>query len=238
MNAPLAHSLKRPQLLISVSTVLEAKIALEEGADIIDLKNPATGALGALPLDDIKAIVAFIKNQPLAHGRLCSATLGDLPMLPEQLLPPLEQVMAGGVDIIKIGFFACEDYQACLNAVKPYAQAGHQLVAVLLAETAYDDGLIAAIGQAGFIGVMLDTEIKNGLSLFDCCSLEQLNHVAQQVLAQGLLLGLAGSLRECHVAAAKKLQPHYIGFRGGVCRDHQRQSSLDAEKIKVIRKLL
>ena len=85
---------------------------------------------------------------------------------------------------------------------------------------------------------MLDTQIKNGLSLFEHYSAEQASEFAKRVAVQGLLLGLAGSLRDKHLTAAKTLQPHYIGFRGGVCVANQRVSTLDAEKIKVIRKML
>ena len=238
MNAALLGRRCSPQLLISVCTLDEAKIALAQGADIIDLKNPHAGALGALPLADIRSIVAFLNQQPMAHKGLTSATLGDLPMQAEQWLPQLDQVIATGVGIIKIGFFATEDYQGCLQALLPYTQAGHQLIGVLFAEVTYPDTLLADIKQAGFLGVMLDTQIKNGLSLFDHYSAEQASEFAKQVAAQGMLLGLAGSLRDSHLAAAKNLQPHYIGFRGGVCVANQRQSTLDADKIKVIRKML
>ena len=39
------------RMLASVATLQEARLAAECGVDIIDLKNPAAGALGALPLD-------------------------------------------------------------------------------------------------------------------------------------------------------------------------------------------
>jgi len=38
------------ELLISVTNVDEAFMAMELGADIIDLKDPSMGALGALPI--------------------------------------------------------------------------------------------------------------------------------------------------------------------------------------------
>jgi uncharacterized protein (UPF0264 family) len=238
MNAALLGRQTSPQLLISVCTLDEAKIALAQGADIIDLKNPHAGALGALPLADIRSIVAHIKQQPMTQKILTSATLGDLPMQAEQWLPQLDQVIATGVGIIKIGFFATEDYEGCMQALLPYTQAGHQLIAVMFAEITYPDSLLADIKQAGFLGVMLDTQIKNGLSLFDHFSAKQAREFAKQVAAQSLLLGLAGSLRDSHLVAAKNLQPNFIGFRGGVCVANQRQSTLDADKIKVIRKML
>ena len=238
MNAALLGRQTSPQLLISVCTLDEAKIALAQGANIIDLKNPHAGALGALPLADIRSIVAHIKLQPMTQKILTSATLGDLPMQAEQWLPQLDQVIATGVGIIKIGFFATEDYEGCMQALLPYTQAGHQLIAVMFAEITYPDSLLADIKQAGFLGVMLDTQIKNGLSLFDHFSAKQAREFAKQVAAQSLLLGLAGSLRDSHLVAAKNLQPNFIGFRGGVCVANQRQSTLDADKIKVIRKML
>jgi uncharacterized protein (UPF0264 family) len=238
MNAALLGTQPSPQLLISVCTLAEAEMALAQGADIIDLKNPHAGALGALPLSDIRTIVACINQQPMANRRLTSATLGDLPMRAEQLLPQLEQVIATGVGIVKIGFFASDNYHGCLQALLPFTRAGHQLIAVLFAETDYPDSLLAEIKQAGFLGVMLDTQIKNGLSLFDHYNNEQASEFAKQVAAQGLQLGLAGSLRSGHLSAAKNLHPHYIGFRGGVCVANQRISTLDAEKIKQIRKML
>lgn len=45
------------QLLISVKNVEEALIALNCGVDIIDLKDPNIGALGALNLDTSQQIL-------------------------------------------------------------------------------------------------------------------------------------------------------------------------------------
>lgn len=169
MNAPIssamsvnvnASQLNTTQLLISVTTIEEAQIALENGADIIDLKEPSLGALGALPIETIQAIVTYVKNTKNADAKLTSATIGDLPMQPELLLAHVTQLATTGVDIIKIGFFQTDDYQLSLDALKSVAHAGTKLIAVLFAETMYPQGLIAAIKYAGFMGVMLDTAKK------------------------------------------------------------------------------
>ncbi|MGB8549761.1 MAG: (5-formylfuran-3-yl)methyl phosphate synthase, partial [Xanthobacteraceae bacterium] len=47
-------------MLASVTGAEEAEIALEHGADIIDLKDPSEGALRALPLDLVRAAVAAV----------------------------------------------------------------------------------------------------------------------------------------------------------------------------------
>ena len=44
-------------MLASVATLAEARLVEESGVDIIDLKNPAEGALGALPLAEVVRIV-------------------------------------------------------------------------------------------------------------------------------------------------------------------------------------
>lgn len=226
------------QLLISVTSVEEAKIALDNGADIIDLKDPSAGALGALPVEVIKSVVDFIQHQASEAKKLTSATIGDLPMQPELILARVAELSETNVDIIKIGFFEAVDYQPCLNALQGATQTGVKLIAVLFAEYTYPPELIKAIKQAGFMGVMLDTAKKNGLTLLDYYDKERLNQFAKKVFTQQLQLGLAGSLNLQHIEVLRHIKPSYIGFRGGVCNKNQRVLSLDLEKIKAIRKLM
>lgn len=221
------------QLLISVTSIEEAQVALENGADIIDLKDPSAGALGALPLARIRSVVDFVNAQ-----KLVSATVGDLPMQPDLILQHVTLLANTKVDIIKIGFFETDDYQPCLDALRSITQAGIKLIAVLFAEYTYSANLIEAIKKAGFIGVMLDTAEKNGATLMDYYSEEQRKKFSQQVFGLDLSLGLAGSLKLEHIAMAKEINPTYVGFRGGVCVENQRQLNLDAAKIKSIRKAL
>src|SRR5690606_4983078 len=100
------------QMLASVTNTQEALMALDAGVDIIDLKNPVEGALGALPLAIITEIVAAIDTRAIT-----SATIGDFPIEPESLVNAIEQTAATGVDIIKIGLFPTSDQRACIKAV-------------------------------------------------------------------------------------------------------------------------
>lgn len=232
-----------PQLLISVTSVKEAEIALQCGADIIDLKDPAHGALGALPLATINEITNFVQAQSKPHNKLVSATIGDLPMQPNLLLESVNALSATQVDIIKIGFFktpACESsvYQTCLDALATACVSGLKLVAVLFAEYTYPENLLTAISNAGFYGVMYDTAEKNGATFQEYFTVEEIHAIANTVQVKGIMFGIAGSLCLEHVAAVKEIAPDYIGFRGGVCLGNQRRAQLSPEKIKELRELM
>jgi uncharacterized protein (UPF0264 family) len=225
------------QLLISVTNIEEAKIALENGADIIDLKDPNLGALGALPIDRISSIVTYVNNQKQVNVRT-SATIGDLPMEPDLIHQHVARLIDTKVDFIKIGFFDCVNYQPFLDSMQRLTQSGAKLIAVLFAESTYPIELIGSINQAGFIGVMIDTAIKNGQTLMDHYSKAQLKKTAQKVFNYHLSFGLAGSLKLQHVVLLKEINATYIGFRGGVCDANQRNLALDAIKINAIRKTM
>ena len=62
------------RMLASVADAAEAEIVLQLGADVIDLKDPRRGALGAVPLDAAREALAAV-----ARRRETSAALGDPP---------------------------------------------------------------------------------------------------------------------------------------------------------------
>jgi (5-formylfuran-3-yl)methyl phosphate synthase len=221
------------QLLISVTNIAEAKIALENGADIIDMKDPSVGALGALPIAVITSIVTFVNKQ-----KLTSATIGDQPMQPDLLVQRVAEVAKTNVDFIKIGFSEASNYQPCLDALQCDTQTGVKLIAVLFAEYTYPSNIIVTIKNAGFIGVMIDTANKNGLTLMDYHSESYVKNLSQNVLELGLSFGLAGSLKIQHIETLKKFNATYMGFRGGVCEANHRKLCLNIDKIIAIRKTL
>lgn len=220
------------QLLISVTSIAEAQIVLDNGVDIIDLKDPATGALGALPLSQIEKIVDFVDGR-----KRVSATIGDIPMQPELIFDSVAKLMNTKVDFIKIGFFPAGNYQPTLDKLRTIT-ANVKLIAVLFAEYEYSDALMKSIQQAGFHGVMWDTAQKDGNTFMYYRLAINCKKFAKKVLELDMSFGLAGSLQLQHIVAAKELNPTYIGFRGGVCDSNKRESGLDLQKIKAIRKAL
>ena len=231
------------QLLISVTSLEEAQIALENGADFIDLKDPSQGALGALPLETITEIVSYVHAAGISNRKLTSATIGDLPMQPQLIAAHVERLAVTGVDMIKIGFFddgenKPDAYEQCLSALQSLASNSFKLVAVLFAEHEYPCNLISHIKNAGFYGVMLDTATKNGATFFDYFTADEISKLSKSASAHDLMFGLAGSLNIQHIEKIKQLDANYVGFRGGVCVSNQRKFKLDSAKIRAISKLL
>jgi uncharacterized protein (UPF0264 family) len=221
------------RMLASVSNVEEAIVALEAGADFIDLKNPHAGALGALPMETVRHIVATMNGR-----RALSATIGDLPMDPALMVERVEQMAETGVDIVKIGIFGAQHHEACIDALRPLNAKGCRIVAVLFADQQPDFALVPRMAEAGFYGVMLDTAQKNGQRLLHHLPISTLAHFVDQARTLGLLSGLAGSLAAEDIQPLLMIQPDYLGFRGALCCESRRTAVMEKSKLEYILQLL
>ena len=219
-------------LLASVATLDEAAQAVAWGADILDLKDPARGALGAWEQDALREAVR-------RHGgeATLSATTGDLPMSPAIVAEAAAAVAASGVALVKVGFFGGGDPAGCIAALRPLARRGTRLVAVLMADRSPDLGLIGDFAAAGFAGAMLDTADKAAGNL--CAHLDSrvLARFVAQARGQGLITGLAGSLGLDDIDLLRPLRPDYLGFRTALCAG-DRTGRLDPEAFAAIRSAL
>lgn len=217
-------------MLASVNSLKEALFMQSFNADVIDLKQPAKGALGALAVEDVAEIVKSLES-----GRVISATVGDLPMQPDVLYQAVQAMAATGVDYVKIGFFPADNWQDCIQRLGFLAKQGHRLIAVLFADAQPDLMIIQALQEAGFAGVMLDTMHKNTGSLTQLMSQTELQTFVCTAKAAGLISGLAGSLTKDDISVLLPLRADYLGFRGALCKQSQRTAALDSEQIADIR---
>lgn len=220
-------------MLASVTSIDEAGMALDAEVDIIDLKQPARGALGALDIDQVKAIVKSI------HGQCpISATIGDMPMQPELVFNAVQAMAETGVDYIKIGFFPGDDWQGTLAKLAGLTQQNHALIAVLFADHAIDFGIMDDLKNAGFTGVMLDTMNKNNGSLTQIMAKAELERFVRYAKTKQLLCGLAGSLRMEDIAELVCYEPDYLGFRGALCLQHNRTSLLNKAAVVQVKQAI
>lgn len=218
------------KMLASVTNVQEAMLALDAEVDIIDLKDPAKGALGALGRDVCSRIVDAVGS----FG-VISATVGDFPKMdPQAVRLAAEATAALGVHYVKIGFWPTDHTLACATALAPLARHS-RLVAVLFADQSQDPRLIDALVAAGFSGVMLDTADKSAAPLRLLKTEIELALFVRRVRALGMLCGLAGKLRLPDVAPLLSLQPDYLGFRGALCAQGARTGQLDPAALAAVR---
>ncbi|HZD91199.1 MAG TPA: (5-formylfuran-3-yl)methyl phosphate synthase [Pseudolabrys sp.] len=220
------------QLLASVVDAGEAEVALAGGADIIDLKDPARGALGALESDAVRLIVTAV-----AGRRPLSAVTGDLPMEPEVVTAAAAAMAETGVDYVKVGLFPGARRADCIRALAPLAPRT-KLIGVMFADAEPDAGLIPLMAECGFAGAMLDTAHKRSGRLLDHAGLDRLDAFVRACRSHNLLAGLAGSLEAPDVPRLLLLSPDYLGFRGALCAAHDRTAGLDGGAVELIRALI
>lgn len=221
------------RLLISVASAAEALVALAHGADIIDGKDAAAGALAALPADPLRAIVAAVGGR-----RPVSATIGDWPAEPAILLDHAERIAATGVDWVKVGFYPGGDWQACLDALAPLARHVPVVGLMFADRTPEPHAHIARFAGAGFSGVMLDTAGKRGGGLRRHLSDAAIARFVAEATRHGLTSGLAGSLALDDVTPLLATGPGVLGFRGAACEDGYRAGPLDPLRVAALRDAL
>lgn len=220
------------KMLASVTGPAEAEIALAGGADIIDLKDPANGALGAVELAVITETIRL-----MAGRKPVSAVCGDLPMMPRQLAAAAGEIAATGVDYVKVGFFPSEQATACAKALASVAKRT-KLVAVMFADREPNFDLLPVLAENGFHGVMLDTADKKSGRLLDHLKPADMPNFIEKAKVMGLATGLAGSLEPPDIPRLLPFEPDFLGFRGALCSAAQRTRGIDTEAVARIRALI
>ena len=218
------------RLLVSVRSVHEALAAAGAGAHFIDLKEPASGALGGLPPRRIARIVRALRAQH--PGTPISATIGDVPVeSQEEILRRVAAVAACGVDYVKVGVAPAANGLPAIALLDRLAGCEAEIVPVIIADRGIDDRIVeAALWARAFPAVMLDTADKRGGSLLQRHPAAALSAFVERVRSRGCLAGLAGALRADDVPALVAIAPDFSGFRSAVCAG-DRAGALDAGRV-------
>jgi dihydroneopterin aldolase len=218
--------------LASVTGADEAEIALAQGADIIDLKDPGTGALGALPLDVVGATV-----EAVAGRRPTSAVAGNLPMEPDVMVAAVAALAATGVDTVKVGLFPGAMREDCVRALSTLARTT-MIVGVMFADRGADHALLALMAGSGFAGAMLDTAEKGAGRLLHRVDITALADFVAHCRTHSLMAGLAGSLEAPDIPRLLLLEPDYLGLRKALCVGGDRAGPIAAEAVAMVRGLI
>lgn len=208
----------------------EAQESIAGGADIIDVKNPKEGALGA----NYPWIIKKIKELTPKNIEV-SCTLGDVPNLPGSISLAALGAASLGVDYLKVGLFGLKTPKESVFLLKQVSKAAKgcnekiKVVAAGYADAkkigAIDPLLIPKIAHQAKVDIaMLDTATKDGTTLFDHLTTEQLKTFVDASHNLGLQVALAGSLRKQDLTTVYNLGADIAGLRGAACTNSDRNN--------------
>ena len=230
------------KLLVSPINVEEANICKLGGADIIDVKNPKEGSLGANFPWMIKAVKKAAGNVPV------SATIGDFNYKPGTASLAALGAAVAGAEYVKVGLY---DIQTCeqalemltniVRSVKDYDKnkkvvaSGYSDYRRINSISPFELPDVGA--QAGVDVVMMDTGIKDGRSTFEFLAERELMDFVTSAKDRGLQTAIAGTIKFNDIPALKRISPDIIGVRGCVCGG-DRNSSIRKDLVEKLRTLI
>jgi uncharacterized protein (UPF0264 family) len=221
------------RLLVSVVSADEVGPALAGGADIIDVKDPAEGALGA-PSPRVLAEVV----RAVGTAAPVSAALGDLPNLPHTAALAARGAALSGAGYVKIGLRGVRELDGAAALVRAVAAAVGPHTAVIAAAYADADALDppalapiwlpALVHRTGIAGALVDTFVKDGRGLYSWLSESALTELVARTHAAGGSMALAGQLSRGEL---RRVPADVVGVRSAVCHGGDRAAELDAELV-------
>jgi uncharacterized protein (UPF0264 family) len=228
------------KILISPVSLDEARAVVSGGGDIVDVKNVKEGSLGAQKPWIVESIVAECRKA----GSRCSAALGDLPYKPGTAALAAFGAAQLGVDYIKAGLFGVKDYDEALDLMSSVVRAirmkGGEPISAVAAGYAdfkrfggisYHD-VVRVAADSGADLAMLDTAVKDGRTLFDALTCEEIEEFVTLARESGLQVALAGSVNADHMPALREIRPDIVGIRGAVCPDGDRTLGITEEAVR------
>jgi uncharacterized protein (UPF0264 family) len=222
-----------PRLLVSVRDADEARLALEAGVDLIDVKAPERGSLGRPRPDAVAAVVA--ERDRGRYGTPVSVALGELRdfLGDEGDASPLERLP--GTAYVKLGLAgmgAHARWESLWRVQRErwrQRQEGEaQWVAVAYADAAAQspplEAVIDAAVEAACAGVLFDTHGKHSRGLLEHVSAASLFELMARARRAKLFCAVAGQLWRSDLFRLVDLPVDVIAVRSAVCRDGDRLS--------------
>jgi (5-formylfuran-3-yl)methyl phosphate synthase len=226
------------RLLVSVRDVDEAAAALAGGADVIDAKEPAAGALGAVSLETLHAIARRVDGR-----HLFTAALGDAGD-ERSVGRSARTFVAAGADLVKIGLAGTSDPDRAMALLASAAAAveGRHVVAVAYADhrqvgSLPPDEVVRVAATLRLRGVLLDTADKQGPGLRGVMAASALAGWIDAARRCGLLVAVAGKLTAGDVAVLSATSADIVGVRGAAC-DGGRAGPVSKVRVQQLHGLL
>lgn len=232
-------------LLISPINTEEALESIKGGADIVDVKNPKEGSLGA----NFPWVIKNIR-EITPEGMHVSATLGDVPYKPGTVSLAAAGAVVSGADYIKVGLYGTKNYDQALevmeNVVKSVKEFDED--ALIVASGYADAHRVGAVdpmeipriaADAGADLAMVDTAVKDGKTLFDFMDVEKLQTFNDTIHDHGLKSALAGSIKKDQLKLLYDIGCDVVGIRGAACTGGDRNNgSIHRSAVQELKEMI
>lgn len=215
--------------LISVQNLSEFNLVIRSDVDIVDLKDPSSGALAATNFttwkqiaDRYQDLMQRTQNQSGSKLPALSAALGEID---EALVcaSKLPEVFA----FAKAGPVGCLTACQLVDAWRTLRDKIHrniELVAVAyadweLAGTLHPKDIFQLAADHGFKRCLIDTYTKDGRSTLDFLGADQVSHLRRLTQQHDLWFAFAGSIKQRELEKLNELGvvPDCYAVRGVVC---------------------
>ncbi len=233
------------KLLVSPQNAQEAAEAIAGGAEIIDVKNPSEGPLGA----NFPWVIKQIRELTPKNLQV-SCTIGEAPSIPASIALAAYGAASLGVDYVKVGLYGTKTLQNAVTLLHNVSRAVKdcnpkiKVVAAGYADfqraQSIDPLLVPqAAAEAKVEVAMLDTAVKDGKRLFDFLTNEQLSKFVGLAHKKGLEAALAGSLLKQDLPAIYDFGADIAGVRGAACSNSNRVTGhITKEKVRELAEII
>jgi uncharacterized protein (UPF0264 family) len=230
------------RLLVSVVDAGEARVAAAAGADIVDVKNPEEGSLGA----PAPAVIAAV-HAAVDAGRPVSAAIGDMPNLPGTAALAALGAARSGAAFVKVGLWGVSTEAEAVGLLRAVGDGAATVPRTVVVAAAYADArrvahrplapeLLPQVARAAGVGVcLLDTAVKDGRGLLDWLDPDALTSLVADAHDAGLEIALAGALRAEDLPVVQATGADIAGVRSAACHGGRRSGPLDAARVRALR---
>jgi uncharacterized protein (UPF0264 family) len=219
-------------LLVSVRSADEARAAVDGGATIIDIKEPANGSLGRADSSVWTAVRAVVPREiPV------SVALGELAELDVEMISPHAW---SGISYRKLGLaHSGTEWSTRWQQIRRRLP-GPRWVAVAYADWRKaqspepEEVVEVALEMSECAGLLVDTWDKSQRCPLD----KSWTSIVPRLQAAGKLVVLAGGLDPAEIQRLAGLQPDYFAVRGAACFGGDRLAAIDPTRVAELARLV
>lgn len=227
-----------PGLLVSVRSADEVAAALEGGADIIDVKEPAKGPLAPAEAEVVAAVIDAVDGKTPVSAALGEWSPNAITEAHWHLELPLQYVKWG-----LAGYAHTPGWGEDLLDTRRELPINTEMVMVAYADweraKSVPPAEVAKFAKRfRFKAFLLDTWGKDGKTLLDFMPAKEVAELVDGLKRVYTTVAVGGSLRPEQLKQLKGVAPDYFAVRTSACAANKRDGAIDATRVRRWKELL